>query len=223
MNKSLLLLTMISASYTTITIAQDQDQEYYAGLAIGRSSADVTEISRQDVLDTGFTSISGFQSGSSKSDTSWRIFGGYRLNPNVAAELFYANLGKFSREASGTGVAASSSTLNFALNSNLKITGFGAAALVGLPLTEQLSVFAKPGLIYWMAKRTDSITAGTATQNSSTDKNGTSPSFGVGISYAFTDKLSARLEGERYFDVGDKNTTGKSNVDMLGLSLQFTP
>ena len=91
MNKSLLFLTMISASYTTIAIAQDQG--YYAGLGIGRSSADVTEISRQDVLDTGFTSISGFQSGSSKSDTAWKIFGGYRLNPYMAAELFYANLG----------------------------------------------------------------------------------------------------------------------------------
>jgi OOP family OmpA-OmpF porin len=221
MNKSLLLLTIISASYATLATAQDQ--EYYAGLAIGRSSADVTEISRQDVLDTGFTSISGFQSGSSKSDTAWKIFGGYRLNPNVAAELFYANLGKFSREASGTGVTTFSSTLDFALNSNLKITGFGAAVLVGLPLTEQLSAFAKPGLIYWMAKRTDSTTAGTATQNKSTDKNGTSPSLGVGISYAFTDKLSARLEGERFFDIGDKNTTGKSNIDLLAFSIQFAP
>jgi opacity protein-like surface antigen len=95
--------------------------------------------------------------------------------------------------------------------------------LVGLPLTEQLSAFAKPGLIYWMAKRTDSTTAGTATQNKSTDKNGTSPSLGVGISYAFTDKLSARLEGERFFDIGDKNTTGKSNIDLLAFSIQFAP
>ena len=120
-------------------------------------------------------------------------------------------------------MTASSSTLNFALNSNLKITGFGAAALVGLPITAQFSVFAKPGVIYWMAKRTDSTTAGTATQSNSTDKNGTSPSLGVGISYAFTDKLSARLEGERYFDVGDKNSTGKSNVDVIAFSLQYAP
>ena len=220
MNKIPLLLTMVLASYTTIAIAQEQG--YYAGLGIGRSSADVAEISRQDVLDTGFNSINDFQSGSSKSDTAWKIFGGYRLNPYMAAELFYANLGKYTHEASGNGVTASSSTLNFSLNSNLKLTGFGASALVGLPVTAQFSVFAKPGVIYWMAKRTDTNTAGTATQSTSTDKNGTSPSFGVGTSYSFTDRLGARLEWERYFNIGDKNTTGKSDVNTISLSLQFS-
>jgi OOP family OmpA-OmpF porin len=221
MKKSLILLTIISASYTTIATAQDQ--EFYAGLGIGRSSADVTEISRQDVLDTGFSSLNAFQSESSKSDTAWKIFGGYRVNPILGVELFYSNLGTFTHEASGTGVTTSSTTVNFTLNSDLKVTGFGAAALVGLPLNEKVSVFAKPGLLYWKAERTDTYTAGTNAQGSSKDKNGTSPSLGVGASYTFTDKLSARLEWERYFDIGDKDTTGKSDVDMYGLSVQFTP
>ena len=221
MNKSLLLLTMISAPYATIAIAQDQG--IYAGLGIGRSSAHVADISRQDVLDAGFTSISDFQNGSRKSDVAWKIFGGYRLNPYMAAEIFYANLGKFSRNASGTGVTSSSPTLDFAINSNLKIAGYGASALVGLPLAAKFGVFAKPGFIYWKAKRTYSTTAGTATQSGSTGKDGASPTLGVGISYAFTNKLSARLEAERLFDIGDKNTTGKSNVDVIAFSLQYVP
>jgi opacity protein-like surface antigen len=54
------------------------------------------------------------------------------------------------------------------------------------------------------------------------DKKSTNPGFSVGASYAFTATLSARLEWERYFDVGDKNTTGKSNVNLFALSVQFT-
>lgn len=220
MKKSLFLLTMISTAHAAIATAQDQS--FYAGLGIGRSSADVTEISRQDVLDIGFNSLNNFQNGSSKSDTAWKIYGGYRFNPNVAAEFFYASLGKFSRDASGSGVTASSSTVNFTLNSDLKINGFGAAAVLGLPLNDQWSLFAKPGLFHWDAKDTTTATTST-TLSGSTEKKGTSPSLGVGAGYAFTDKLSARLEWERYFDVGDKNTTGKSDVNLFALSVQFTP
>jgi OOP family OmpA-OmpF porin len=220
MKQSLFLLTLISAAYAGMASAQDQN--FYAGLGIGRSSADVTEISRQDILGSGFTSLNSFQNGSSKSDTAWKLYGGYRFNPNIAAEFFYANLGKFSRNADGSGATASSSSVNFSLNSELKITGFGVAALLGAPLSDQWNVFAKPGLLYWDAKRTSTTTAAGASQSGSVSKSGTSPSLGVGTSYAFTDKLSARLEWERYFDVGDKNTTDKSNVNLFAVSVQFT-
>ena len=220
MKQSLFLLTLISATYAGMASAQDQN--FYAGLGMGRSSADVTEISRQDILNSGFTSLSSFQNGSSKSDTAWKLYGGYRFNPNVAAELFYSNLGKFSRDASGNGATGSSSSVNFSLGSELKITGFGVAALLGAPLSEQWKVFAKPGLLYWDAKRTATTTVAGTSQSGSVSKSGTSPSFGVGTGYAFTDKLSARLEWDRYFDVGDKNTTDKSNVNLFALSVQLT-
>ena len=221
MKKSLFLLTVISAAYTSFATAQDQN--FYVGLGIGRSSADVTGISRQDVLDIGFNSLSAFQNGTTKTDTTWKIYGGYRFNPYVAADFFYTDLGKFSRNASGTGVTASSSTLSFNLNSDLKITGFGAAALLGAPLTDQWSVFAKPGLFFWDAQRTSIATTTSSSQSGSIDKNGSSLSFGVGTEYMITDQLSTRFEWEEYFSVGDKNTTDKSNVNVFALSVQFSP
>ena len=221
MKKSLFLSTVLLAACTSVAAAQDQS--FYAGLGLGRSSADVTEISSQDILDTGFSSLSAFQSGSSKSDTAWRIYGGYRFNANIAGELYYSDLGTFSRDASGTGVISSPPPINFSLNSDLKVTGFGAAVLLGMPLADKWSVFAKPGLLYWDAKRTSTTVASGSTQSGSVDKNGTSPSIGVGAGYAITDKLSARLEWERFFDVGDKNTTDKSDINLFALSLQFTP
>ncbi|MEJ2554421.1 MAG: outer membrane beta-barrel protein [Gammaproteobacteria bacterium] len=220
MNKSLLLLTLISLSYAAAASARDHG--FYAGLGVGRSSANVAEITRQDILDLGFTSLNSFQNGSSKSDTAWKVYGGYRFNPHVAAEAFYTNLGKFTRNATGSGVYASS-TVNFTLDSALKVSGFGAAALLGAPLSDHWSVFAKPGLLYWDAKRSTTATAAGSSQSASTDKKGTSPTFGLGADYAFTGKLGARVEWERYFDVGDENTTGKSNVNLFLLSMRYTP
>ena len=220
MNKNIILLTvLICAAYTSIAAAQDQ--AFYVGLGIGRSSADVTEISRQDIMDTGFTSLNTFQNGTTTSDIAWNIYGGFRFNENIAAEAFYTNFGKFSRDASGNGATASSSSVNFNLNSDLKISGFGAAVLLGAPVSEQWNLYAKPGLFFWDAKRTSTTTASGTTLSGSIDKNGSSLTFGVGTDYAFTEKLSGRLEWDRFFDVGDKNTTDKSNVDLLALSVQL--
>jgi OOP family OmpA-OmpF porin len=225
MKKSLLMLTVISALYATAAAAQDQN--FYAGAGIGSSNADVATISRQDVLGIGFNSLSSFQSGVNKSDTAWKVYGGYRFNPHIAAEVFYSDLGKFSRNASGSGATTSSPTTDFSVKSSLTMTGFGAAALLGMPLSAQWQLFAKPGLLYWNAKdattATVSINNTNTAQSGSTEKTGTSPSFGLGTAYAFTDKLGARLEWDEYFDIGDKNTTGQSNVNVFALSLQYTP
>lgn len=219
MNKSLLLLILIFIS----SAASAREQNFYGGVGIGRSGADVTEITKQDILDLGYSSVNNFQNGSNKSDTAWKIYGGYRFNPHVAAEVFYADLGKFSSNASGSAVDASSTTVNFTLNSALKINGFGAAALLGAPVSDQWSVFAKPGLFVWDAKLTVNNTKTGSSQSVSTDKKGTSPSLGLGADYAFTSQLGARVEWERFFDVGDKNTTGKSNVNLFLLSVRYTP
>lgn len=221
MKKRLSLLAMIAVTYAGVAAAQDRG--FFAGLGVGQSNADVADITLQDVLSIGFDSVSGFQNESSKTDTAWKLYGGYQFNSNVAAEFLYADLGKFSRSASGTGTVTSPpASLNFTLNSDLKITGFGAAALIGLPVSEQWRLFAKPGLFYWDAKRT-TITAAGASLSDTTDKKGTSPSLGLGASYKFTERLSARLEWERFFDVGDENTTGKSDVNLYTVSVQFMP
>jgi len=221
MNKRLSWLAVIAVSYAGVAAAQDQG--FYAGLGIGRSNADVADISLQDVLGIGFSSVSGFQNESSKSDTAWKLDGGYQFNSYAAAELFYADLGKFSRSASGTGTVTSPpASLAFTLDSDLKITGFGAEALIGMPVSDQWQLFAKPGLFYWDAKRTTVTTAGTSLSDT-TDKKGTSPTLGLGAGFKFTEQLSARLEWERFFDVGDENTTGKSDVNLYTLSVQFTP
>jgi opacity protein-like surface antigen len=48
---------------------------------------------------------------------------------------------------------------------------------------------------------------------------GTSITFGLGFQYNFTKRLAARAELQRYSDVGNDHTTGKSDVDVLSIGL----
>jgi hypothetical protein len=62
-----------------------------------------------------------------------------------------------------------------------------------------------------------------SSQSCPVDKKNTSPGYSVGTCYSFTVILSAGLEWEIYCEVGDKNTTDKSDVDLSALSVRYTP
>ena len=49
------------------------------------------------------------------------------------------------------------------------------------------------------------------------------PTSGVGLKYNHTKNVAARLEFQRYNDVGDNATTGQSDVNVasLGLRIKF--
>jgi len=43
--------------------------------------------------------------------------------------------------------------------------------------------------------------------------------LGAGFQYHFTKRLAARAEWQRYSDVGNDNTTGQSDIDVLSIGL----
>jgi OOP family OmpA-OmpF porin len=94
----------------------------------------------------GATGLSASDSGS---DNKWRLQGGYRFNPNLAVEAGYIDFGKTKYSASYGGGSAQGS---------LKAGGVDVVGLLGLPLSDSLSVFAKAGMV---ATKVDSrLTAG---------------------------------------------------------------
>lgn len=66
-------------------------------------------------------------------DSSWKIFGGYRINRNFAAEGFYTNWGEISVRSGVTSATAEQTSL-------------GIAGLGILPLGPQFEVFGKLGI-----------------------------------------------------------------------------
>jgi OOP family OmpA-OmpF porin len=111
------------------------------------------------------------------SDTSWKLFGGYRMNPYFATELEYIDGGQ--PDDSGL---------------EIDISGFNLSVLGSWPVSEQFDVFAKLGMLFWDA---DARGFG--------DESGEDFSYGVGADFKFGENWAIRGEYQR-FEIEDTDT-----------------
>ena len=86
----------------------------------------------------GTNYCSGESGSCEDTDTSWKIFGGYKLMDKVSAEIAYASLGDMHKDGNNSDSSA-----------------FSVAAAGTLPVTEQFDVFAKAGVSRWSTSEED--------------------------------------------------------------------
>jgi OOP family OmpA-OmpF porin len=181
---------------------------WYTGAGLGQSR--VQDLDGIDGTLAGF----GVTSSSAVSgiDTAWKLFGGYQFTPYIGAEGGYTSLGKFdinsnvAAPAPGTGAGTWEAKNVWSL-----------AAVGTLPITSQLAAIGKLGIAYSKVNL-DYAAPGVAISQSNT---GTSPLYGIGVKYDFTPHTALRGEWERYSNLGDSGTTGKSSVDAWTMSVQY--
>lgn len=127
-----------------------------------------------------------------KSDTAYKLYGGYGFTPNFGLELGYANLGKFSSSVG-----------------SVKADGMYLDGVGTLPLGNNFSALGRVGVFNG---KLDSSLAGS--------DRGTSYKVGAGIQYDFDKNLGVRGEWERYrFDaLGSKSNTDLYSV---GVNYKF--
>lgn len=181
-------------------VAADPNAGFYAGGAVGQSKA-------KDACD-GITGA-GFAGSCDETDTAWKIFGGYQFNRNLGAELGYVDLGKFTASGTVGGTPA---------NASAKAKGFELVGVAAYPFNDQFSVYGKAGAFRWDVD-TSASAGGTA---GSASDNGTDFTVGAGLKYNFTKNAAARLEFQRYNNVGDSGTTGQSDVNLWTLGLMYS-
>jgi len=186
-----LLTAGLLALVAVSTPALSQDTGWYAGLGIGQSKA-------KDAC----TDIVGPVISCDDTDTAWKIFGGYQFNANFGAELGYTDLGEVSATFAGFGSATFKSK-------GIELLGVGT-----YPINQQFSVFGKLGFFRWDLDFND----GTGLVGSASES-GTDLTYGFGVKYNFTKNVALRVEWQRYTDVGETNTTGMADVDVLGVSV----
>ena len=138
-----------------------------------------------------------------KSDTAFKVFGGYMFTPNFGLEGVYYNQGK----AKVTGTDA---TLGL-VTGEFKGDGLGLYALAVLPV-DKASFFAKLGLVSTQIKldATSSVFGGAGTS-----ERHASGGWGLGAGYDFDKAWSGRVEFER---VRVKFMDEKFDVDLVTLS-----
>lgn len=194
---------------------------FYVLGSIGQSHSELKDLSKSDLDDAfGGPAVDAGLDYSSKldhSDTGYKLQLGYQFNENFALEGGYVDLGKTEYKFTiSDGVDSASGNLSY------DTKGWDIDGVLTLPVNAGVSVFGKLGLIRAETK----FKAGGVLDDQDLDESTTktAPLFGVGVAWNFYRELSARVEWERFFGLGDKDQIGsKIDIDLfsLGLSYQF--
>ena len=169
-------------------ITNNTQANNYLGASIGAASSDdiCADVSHCD-----------------NSDKAWKAFAGMRLNENLVLEGGYNNLGSWqAQDTNGQSISQD-------------VTAFTAAGVVGIPMNDQIEVFAKAGAARWSSKHKDA----TGNQHK---KTGTDVLIGAGASYDLGDNVGVRAEWERFKDVGDTSTNMAGDVDFVSVGVTFS-
>ena len=166
-------------------------------------------------LDTGVTSTTN--STLDDEDDGFKVFAGFKVNPNISVEAQYVDFGEASlvMQNGGSFTAEGTTVINSTGSSatiSIEGTSFGVGVLIGTD-TGGLYPFVKVGLHSWDM---DTSLSGANIATTTLSDDGTDFYYGVGASYDINETLSLRAEFETYdFDGED--------VDLLsaGIAVKF--
>jgi len=137
------------------------------------------------------------------SDTAWKVYGGLEMNEYISMEVGYVDLG----------------TVKYSAPTGTRDTNGMTIQLVGTyALNPSFTLIGRGGMNILNTEVNGAI-AGTPVNNAGdTD---VSWSLGLGAQYNFTKSVGLRMEWERYFEVGDPNSTGEADIDLLSAGVVF--
>jgi len=181
--KFLIIPLVLSVSFITSSVIADP----YIGLGIGSAEYKVD-----------FTSLGG--GNVEESGTGTKLYGGYAFNKYFAAEATYYNFAEASVGA--VEITPEGSVFSGAVD----MTGFGAYAVGMYPLSKEVNLMAKVGVLSWDADLTVNETNGS--------NDGTDVAFVVAASYAFTKELLVTAEWESF-------DSDNPELSMLSVGFKF--
>jgi OOP family OmpA-OmpF porin len=132
-------------------------------------------------------------------DTAWKGFVGYQFTRYIGAELGWVDFGKATASAGGFSAKADA-------------RGLELVAVASYPFTQQFAVYGKLGGI---RSRVSITGPGVGVTDNSTDF-----TYGAGLRYNFVRNFAARLEWQRYQNVGS-STTGSDDIDLFSIGLLY--
>ncbi len=202
-------LTLLVLAISAGSLAMADDAGWYVGANVGASRATIDDARvTSGLLGSGLTAASIADDNRSN---GYKLFGGYRLNRNIAVEGGYFDLGDFGFKA--TTVPAGT------LNGSIKFRGLNLDLVGTLPITQKFSVIGRIGANYAQARDSFSATGAVNVINPNPSKRDTNLKVGLGVEYAFNDAMAVRGELERY-RVNDA-VGNKGDIDLLSVGLVY--
>ena len=210
---SVLLAAALGLSAVDAMAAQPvADQGFYLLGAWGQAQADINNAQ----IDASFRALGAATALTTSDDRvyAWKIGAGYQFSRHFALEASYANFDDFSTTTTTTGPTG---TFLGAIDGK----AYSLDAVGILPVNPNFDLFAKVGLQYWDVDTRYTAVVGSSAAAINRSDDGTDWKFGVGARWNFTPSFGIQLEWERYNDVGNSNTTGKSDIDMVTVGLRW--
>jgi hypothetical protein len=166
---------------------QEEVSGIYVGGGVGQFNAGIDDVDQiDDTIDSW-----------KDDDTAYKFFGGYRLNPFLAFEVDYINLGK----PSGAAVPG--------FNVDASVDGFAPYVVGTIPLGKYFEAFGRLGYYFYDAKvgREDTLNGRVEFDEESKDL-----VWGGGLGANVGEKFNVRLEYERF------DLQGLDDADALWLN-----
>jgi hypothetical protein len=227
-------VTTVALCAGSVSGAHASEEGFYFRITGGQSKMDLDrndldavffDVADQVATLSGLV-VTDFASDLDKTDEAWGLHMGYQWNAYVGAEIGYVNLGEaFYDSAAVLSVAGDPAPVAL-LGQPSKYTnnGFTAAMLGILPLGEKFDLHARGGILFARNRITLRATdASTGEIIASQEIRSNSRDFFVGLGGAWNinRNYSARLEYQRFLDVGDDEESLEFDVDLISLSVEF--
>jgi OmpA-OmpF porin, OOP family len=134
-------------------------------------------------------------------DTAFRIFGGYQINKHFGVELGYSQLGEWKVSEPGFG------------DTKFEAKAFDLVAVGTLPLGSNFSLLGKIGLYKGDLDASD--------PTGSLSESSTDLTYAIGAGYDFNKNFGLRVEWQRFQKMGNKDTTGESDIDVMSIGVVY--
>lgn len=210
MSKKPLIALVLLIACLGASSNEAQAASYFA-LSAGMSSLDVSKSDFDSVLQ-GLPASSSLDD----SDFAWSAQIGYRWGNYIAAELGYFDLGEANYRADVSGIDE---------HYTLRLTSSGPtlSVLGMLPVGDHIDLHARAGLIYSDTRFVERLeTAAGEVVDSFGDKAHAKDLFvGIGAAWNIGMSFGLRLEYQRFFDVGDDDVTGETDIDVITFGVLF--
>lgn len=230
--KTIFAAAVLGATFAASSVAASELKPYIFG-NIGMASPDFGEV--EDAYAGMASQVRDFGGSASYSvderEFAFTLGAGLQVHRNFALELGYYDLGDYDADFTGRfddGLFVD----EFSIRDRAKFRGFGLQGVALIPVTENFSGTLSAGLsrIKTTVEGTDTFRVldsnsgdvlfsdSESFSESSTD---TVRTFGVGARYAIMPELELRADYMYFSKVGDRNTTGETNIDMLTVGLAY--
>ena len=211
-------LSIISCSLLASQMAQAQDDwshtewansAWYLGAGVGRSKAKLDEDHVVNALKAA--GASSVLINSDQRGNGYKLFIGKQINPNLALEGGWFDLGKFGFNA--TTVPAGT------LNGNTTVHGGNFDLLLQAPMAQQVAIYGRLGVTYTHSNARFSGDRLQALTDNHSSERSFNPKVGLGIEYKFSEALAMRGEVERY-RINDA-VRNRRDIDFYSINLVY--